>query len=895
MREWLARLIDWIRRDRLDAELSEELRFHRAQIERDARAAGASPADAHWAARRQLGNETRVRESARERWSVPWLDHLHQDVRYTLRGLRRSRGFTVSVIATLGLGIGANAAMFGVIDRLMFRPYAYLRDPARVHRVYLQARDRDREITLDGNEYTRYLDLQRWTKSFSQTAAYANNSLAVGTGDAARERDVAVVSASFFEFFDARPVLGRFFDRSEDRTPVGASVAVLDYGFWKAEFGGRDVLGKPLQVGNVTTTIIGVAPRGFAGVDDRRPPAVYIPITTYAGNQPDEDGKNYFTTYHWGWMNMMVRRAPGVTVEAANADLSSAYARSWNAERSENASLAPVAVARPHAVASALRDAAGPDPGLEARTLVWVSGVAAIVLLIACANVANLFLARALRRQREAALRIALGVSRGRLVAQSLTETLVLSMLGFVVGVAVAQWGGSALRRLFVGGTSRFDLLTDARTLLAAFVAALVAGLLTGLAPVLFGNTSSIAMTLKTGAREGTYHRSRARSVLLILQGALSMVLLVGAGLFVRSLNNVRSMRIGFDADRMLVVNRNLRDTDMGDSDRVQLGRRLLAAAQGIPGVESATWVSSVPFWSTSSTGLFVAGIDSVNRLGRFSYQQGTTDYFRTMGTRILLGRGFTKEDRGTSPPIAVVSESMARVLWPNADAIGQCMHVADEKKPCTTVVGVAEDVAHQSLVDEKHYRYYVPIEQFRPGAGYAVLLRMRGDPAEATNRVRRTLQAVMPGQTYVTVRPLSELVDGQRRSWRVGATMFVAFGVLALIVAAVGLYGVIAYNVAQRMHELGVRVALGAQTSDVVRLVVGQGIRFAVAGVSVGSLLALLAARWVQPLLFGQSAKDAWVFSAVGVVLVGVAIVASALPARRATRVDPNAVLRAD
>jgi predicted permease len=373
------------------------------------------------------------------------------------------------------------------------------------------------------------------------------------------------------------------------------------------------------------------------------------------------------------------------------------------------------------------------------------------------------------------------------------------------------------------------------------------------------------------------------------------MVLLVGAGLFVRSLNNVRSMRIGFDADRMLVVNRNLRDTDMGDSDRVQLGRRLLAAAQGIPGVESATWVSSVPFWSTSSTGLFVAGIDSVNRLGRFSYQQGTTDYFRTMGTRILRGRGFTKEDRGTSPPIAVVSESMARVLWPNADAIGQCMHVADEKKPCTTVVGVAEDVAHQSLVDEKHYRYYVPIEQFRPGAGYAVLLRMRGDPAEATNRVRRTLQAVMPGQTYVTVRPLSELVDGQRRSWRVGATMFVAFGVLALIVAAVGLYGVIAYNVAQRMHELGVRVALGAQTSDVVRLVVGQGIRFAVAGVSVGSLLALLAARWVQPLLFGQSAKDAWVFSAVGVVLVGVAIVASALPARRATRVDPNAVLRAD
>jgi predicted permease len=400
---------------------------------------------------------------------------------------------------------------------------------------------------------------------------------------------------------------------------------------------------------------------------------------------------------------------------------------------------------------------------------------------------------------------------------------------------------------------------------------------------------------LKSGLREGTYQRSRARGALLVAQGALSMVLLVGAGLFVRSLEHVREKRMGFDAERLLVVRRNLRGADMSDSALARLGRQLLAAAQALPGVESAAWVSSVPFWTTSAIEVFVPDRPSTRGLGLMTYQQGSTDYFRTMGTRILRGRGFTNDDRATSPRVAVVSQSMGRALWPNANPIGQCIRVGADTMPCTTVVGVAEDVAHVSLAEDAPNRYYLPIEQFRPVSGYAVILRMRGDPAAMAEHVRAALQPVMPGQTYVTVRPMSEIVDGERRSWRVGATMFVAFGVLALVVAAVGLYGVVAYDVAQRMQELGVRVALGAQTRDVVRLVVGQGVRFAVAGVALGTVLALVAARWVQPLLFAQSARDARVFGAVGAVLVLVAAVASALPARRATRVDPNAVLRAD
>jgi putative ABC transport system permease protein len=305
---------------------------------------------------------------------------------------------------------------------------------------------------------------------------------------------------------------------------------------------------------------------------------------------------------------------------------------------------------------------------------------------------------------------------------------------------------------------------------------------------------------------------------------------------------------------------------------------------------------SSVPFWSTSTRDLYVAGIDSEERLGRFTYQTATPDYFAAMDTRILRGRPFTNADRGGSPRVAVVSQAMAEVLWPGTEALGQCFRVGADTMPCTTVIGIAENAVQQSLLgDEKPYRYYLPIAQYEPQRGGYLLLRVRGDPARELETVRKALQPLMPGQAYVTARPLEEVVDGQRRSWNVGATMFVAFGVLALLVAAVGLYGVISYSVAQRTHELGVRIALGAQAGHVVRLVVGQGARFAVIGLSVGLGLAYLAGRWVQPLLFRQSARDPAIYGLVSVLLLGVALLSSALPAFRATRADPNAALRSD
>ena len=826
------------------------------------------------------------------------LDDVAQDLRYAGRALRKSPGFAAAVIVTLGLGIGANAAMFGVVDRLMFRPYAYLRDPSSVNRIYLRSTYRGTTSTDSYTEYARYLDLKRWTTSFEEWSGIASRKAAIGVGDASRERQVAMVNATFFEFFDATPALGRFFVAEEDTTPVGKDVAVLGYGFWQSEYGGdRNVLGKVIQVGNIAATIVGVAPEGFAGVNDVDPPVVYIPITTYAGNQPNERASpTYYTRYNWGWMEMMARRKPGVTEEQASADLTRAYVRSWNAEIALDGEGTPAAEARPTAIAGAMKIGAGPDPSLEARTAFWVTGVAAIVLLIACANVANLFLARALKRQREVAVRLALGVTRSRLIAQTLTESLLLSVLGSIAGLMVAQWGGAAIRRILITSEgASLDVLTDWRTLGVAIGAAVVCGALTGLVPALLSGRGDLVRSLKAGPREGTYHRSRTRATLLVLQGALSVVLLVGAGLFVRSLQHVRTMRLGYDPEPVMIAARNMRGMTIDDSARVRLGRTLLETAQAIPGVESATYVTSVPFLSTSSMNLYVPGIDSVRKLGRFTFETATTDYFQTMGTRILRGRGFLADDRWSSPKVAVVSESMAKVLWPGRDAIGQCMRVRADTMPCTTVVGIAEDAVQRDLAGDQRYHYYLPLEQYQPANGSMLLLRMRGDVAAQQEIVRKALQRVMPGQSYVTTRPFADVIAQQQRSWQLGATMFVAFGVLALLVAAVGLYGVIGYNVMQRMHELGVRVALGAQSSDILRLVVGQGLRFAIAGVALGTALAFGASRWLAPLLFKQSPKDPLVYSVVGALLLLVALAASAAPALRATRADPYTALRSE
>jgi putative ABC transport system permease protein len=829
-----------------------------------------------------------------------FVDAFGQDLRYAVRGLRTAPGFAASVIVALALGIGANAAMFGVVDRLMFRPYPYLKDPSAVHRIYLRLNVRGTARTQPGGfPYLRYADLRSGTSSFTHHAAFLSPTLAVGIGDAARERRVGVVSAGFWDFFAARPALGRFFSAAEDTTPRGADVVVLGHGFWKVEFGGRaDVIGQVVQVNNVSATIIGVAPEGFVGVDDDDPPALFMPITTYRGRRAEaepNDPTSWFTTYNTGLVSIMVRRKPGVSVGQANADVTQAYRASYLKELELNPGMTPLAQSHPTAIVSDMKTGAGPDPGLEARTALWVSGVAAIVLLIACANVANLFLARALKRRREMAVRLALGVTRARLMRQTLTESLLLALLGCVAGLLLAYWGGAGIRRMLVASDNApLEVFTDWRTLGVAIGAALLAALVTGIAPSLVSVRSDLALTLKTGARGGSQPSSRGRTALLVLQGALSVALLIGAGLFVRSLDNVKTMRIGYDAEPVLLAKSVMRGMRLDSAASVALRHALVEKARAIPGVEAAAWVYSVPFRSTSATRLFVEGIDTVARLGRFTYQASSPGYFETMGTRILRGRAYTDADRAGAPRVMVVSESMGRVLWPGADPLGQCVKVHADTMPCTTVIGIAEDMVQNDLQASARFHYYMPIDQFDPQGGNGLFLKVRGARRQQET-VRKALQTVMPGQTFVTITPLSDVVDAARRSWRLGATMFGAFGVLALGVAAIGLYGVIGYNVTQRMHELGVRVALGAQPGDILRLIVGQGVAFALAGVGLGGALALAASRWMQPLLFRQSAKDPVVYLFVGVIMLVVALLASASPAARAAKADPNAALRAE
>jgi putative ABC transport system permease protein len=825
------------------------------------------------------------------------LDAMKQDIRYALRGLRAKPGFAAAVIVTLALGIGANAAMFGIVDRLLFRPPPLLKDPDTAHRVYLYRVFRDTERPGSVSQYARYVDLDTMTKSFSQTAAHTTRQLAVGVGDAAREMQIGVVSASFFGFFDAPPALGRYFTRSEDQVPSGEPVTVLSYAAWQTMFGGSaQVLDSAVQIGSTKYSIIGVAPPGFVGLWPDRPPVAFIPITSYAAQQNfTPRGRSWWETYSWGWMDMIVRRKPGVSITAANTDMSNAFVKSYNMQVVEQPRVTPIAVAKPRATIGSILQSRGPNASATSKVATWVGGMSVVVLLIACANVANLLLARALRRKREIAMRLALGVTRGRLLSQLLTESVLLAALGGMVGMVIAHWGGAALRAGLLPQSEAAAGFGDMRTVLYAAVAAIAVGLLTGLAPILQASRADLTSDLKAGTREGTYGRSRLRVGLLVVQGALSVILLVGAGLFVRSLGNVRNIRLGYDVDPIMMVELNMRGMKTDSVSNIALKNRLLEVAQSIPVVEKASRQVGIPFWSSWSVGLFVEGIDTVFRYGNFMVNAVSPSYFETFGTRLLRGRGIEASDVDGGPKVMVVSQKMGQVLWPGKDPIGQCIRVNADTMPCTQVVGIAEDIKAGSLKPDSNFYYYVPSSQFNPQAGGLFIRVRNGTAKQHLEAVRRRLQQEMPGASYVKVTPFSEVMGQQTQSWKLGATMFVAFGVLALVLAAVGLYSVIAYNVSQRQHELGVRVALGAQGPDVIRMVVTDGLKVVGVGVAAGLLVALWAGKFVQPLLFSVSPRDPSIFGLVATTLIGVAIAASWMPARRASRVDPNVVLRSD
>ena len=890
----LYRLRALFRRDVMDRELEEELQYHLERETAKHVSAGLRPDEARRRARASFGGVERIRDDTRDSRGLVTLETLAQDIRYAARGLAARPIFAGGVVLTLALGIGANATMFGIVDRLLFRSPATLRDAGTVHRIYT-AYDWDGERRTDMNlPFATYRDFLHNAKALDGLAAFQTRQLPVGDGTDTKEMSVTVASASYFSFFNARPALGRFFDAVEDSVPQGAAVVVLGHGFWQSKFGGRtDVVGQTLRINKQLRTIIGVAPEGFVGMSDQGVPAAWIPLSSYAFEF--RGGSRYVSTYGWSWLELVARRKHDISVAAAEADLKASYYQSWRKELEGSPRSVSPDSARATVVLGPVQINRGPLAGRESVVARWIAGVALIVLLIACANVANLLLSRAVGRQREIAVRLALGVSRGRLVRQLMTESLVLALFGGVAGLLVAQWGSAALRTFFFTADEAVAVTTDTRTLLFAAIATIVVAVLTGIVPAVQAGRGDLAVALKTGSREGTYRRGRTRTTLLVLQATLSVVLLVGAGLFVRSLRNVQGFRLGYDADQIIVAGANMRGVSLNGDEMNALSERFLIAAREVPGVTHAALAATIPFWSNEGRGLWVPGVDSISRKGRFILQAGSPDYFTTMGTRIVRGRAFDATDRKGGPNVVVVSEGMAKVIWPGQDALGKCVRIGADTAPCSTVIGVAEEMRTRSLTDTREYTYYIPATQFDLPMDPQLFARVSGDAATRVDDLRNRLQREMPGAAYVNTMTLGRLIDPQRKSWEFGATMFLAFGGLALVLAAIGLYSLIAYDVAQRTQELGVRLALGASMSDVMTLVISSGVRLVVVGVVLGGGLALWGSKWMEGLMFRQSPRDPVVFGVVALVLLLVALLATSGPALRAARVDPNIALRSD
>jgi len=884
----------------VDAEIAFHLEARAAQL----MARGLSPDAARFEAHRRFGDVELARQtltsSASRRETRMELREIlgnwAQDFRYAARGMRKSPGFTAAVVLTLALGTGANATMFGVVDRLLLQPPAYLREPNEVNRVYLTANGTNFGTMLGTNQsYRRYQDLITHARSASQIAAYYETELAFGTGEAAHEERTGLVTGSFWPLFGVQPALGRFFSAAEDQLPQGTPVAVLGYGYWQSHFAGaRDVLGKPIRIGRSDYTIIGVAPVGFSGVS-LRSMAAFIPITAGGADVFAEMGvTKWRDSYRVGWLQTIVRRKPNVSRDAASADFTNALRLSLETQRPTEP---PGQLPGPdslHAraeLASIIEDR-GPRRSQEATVAVWLVGVSVLVLLMACANVANLLVARAIRRRREIAVRLAVGVSRARLLTQFLSESTLLAIVGGAVGVLVAQWGGGLLRAFLLPDVAWTAAAVDPRLLGVTAVIAVVAGVITGLAPMRQLARADVVSDLRDGGRGVSLRGSRMRRGLLVLQGAISVVLLIGAGLFVRSFHNVRSLDLGFQPDHVIIAEMSARGTPIDSARRLEIMERLRERALTVPGVQHAANTLTIPFSIEWNQRLIVPGVDTAALRDLFYINPVGPGYFETMGTPLVRGRQITDADRAGGQLVAVLSQTAARRIWPSEDPLGKCVKV-DAKGPCSIVVGVSGDIRAGFNEGPTRHVYLAAAQVPLPDS--RLFIRTRGDAAKQTEAVRRALQEVVPGFAYVSTQTLDSIIAPEMRSWRLGATMFTIFGVLALLVAAIGLYSVVAYDVSQRTRELGVRVALGASAAAVLRLVVGEGVRVVVVGLALGAAVALALASRVSPLLYQVSAKDPVTYAGVVGILLVVAIVASLAPALRAARVDPNVALRTE
>jgi len=805
------------------------------------------------------------------------MDRFLQDLRYGFRMLIKSPGFTIVALVTLALGIGANTAIFSVVNAVLLRPLPYEK-PERLVMIWGQITRWG--IPRNSISQPEYADLRERNEVFDGIGAYASGSFNVSGSDKPEYASGAFVSHEMFDVLGRRPVLGRAFTVDEEK-PGAGNLAILSDGFWRRHFAAdAEIVGKTIMLDGEPSTIVGVMPPQLpfpaAGTD------LYVPLTIDLAN--NDRGSHY--------LKVLARMKPGVDTERAGASLTK-IARNLETEYPDNYKdsgwnlfLVPLH----EQIVGTVRPA-----------LLVLLGAVAFVLVIACANVANLMLARAAAREKEVAIRTALGAGRWRLIRQLLTESLVLAILGGGLGLLLAFWGIDALVALGPADLPRVEQISvDGNVLLFSLAASLLAGALFGVVPALQVSRPSLNDTLKdTGGRTSAGVRGRrVRNVLVVLEVAVSLVLVAGAGLMIRSFSRLLEVDPGFQPRGVMTARMFLNPATYTRPEQIEsFYSRLLERLGQIPGVESASAITQIPMGGSYSSGTMTVK----DRLGDENEESIEVDqrsvghaYFDTMGLSLVKGRSFSGQDRAGAPPVAIVDESFARRYWPDSDPIGREIKIGGDRspRPWKTIVGVVRHVKQYGLDQDGREQAYFPFTQ-EPQLSMVLLLRTKQDPLALSSAVQAQVQALDKDLPIYFVRTMEQVVAGSVAQSRFSLLLLAAFAGVALVLAAVGIYGVMAWSVSQRHHEIGIRMALGAQGTDVLRLMLRAGLTLTVAGVLIGLASAMALTRLMESLLFQVSVVDPAAY-VLGTLLLGsVAMLACYIPARRATRVDPMVALR--
>jgi predicted permease len=808
---------------------------------------------------------------------------LWQDLRYGIRKLLRSPAFTLGVVLSLGLGIGANSTIFSLANTLLLRPLPGVEDPQRLAGVY---------NTQNGGGYfnVSYRDFVYYRENnqvFNSLIAHWMMPFAMGTNGEATKVDGAIVSGDYFSMLGLKPLRGRFFMPEEDRTPGSSLVAVISSRLWQRNFNSDpELVGKTLNLNGHSFNVVGIAPEGFSGTMAGLSADIWVPIMTHDVLVTGPENLKNGTWY----LMVMGRLKPGVSIEQAQASLS-AFAGQLEQTYPDTNKGRGVVVAAATGTHPALR-------GILAAFITILMAIVVLVLLIACTNVANLLLARAIARRKEIAIRLSLGASRGRLIRQLLTESLILSLLGGAVGLLIASWAGKIIMALIppMGIPLSLDMSLDHRVFIFTLLLSIFTGVIFGLVPALQSTKPDLVLALKD-EESGIYRRSRMGNWLVVAQVMMSTLLLTCAGLFVRSLMKAQDASPGFDPKNILVMSFDPALLGYNDARIAAFYRDLLERSNSLPGVQSASLAKFIPLGPAGDDAdVLMPGQEPPpgQKHPRVSYNLVGPNYLQTMGIPLLRGRSFTDQDREGAPGVVIVNETMAKRYWPNDEAEGKHLLINDQS---FDVIGVAKDIKYRSLGEEPPPFFYVSFFQrdtakIAPG-DMKLHLRTTGDPRSIIPAVRGEVQTLDPQQPIFDIQPLSEGMRFALVPTQLAGTLLGLSGLLALLLSAVGIYSLIAYSVSQRTREIGVRMALGAQRPDILKLILRQGLSLILKGIVIGLIVAFALTRVIRSLLYGISSSDPLTFIVMSLLLVGVGLLACVLPAYKALKVDPMTALR--